>query len=553
MNAAMTWRIVASLSAVLFTGLALRAAWVETPTIDEFAHVPAGCRYLATSDFSLYSKNPPLLKMLMAAPVLAAGAKVPPDVIGSGPWMPWLYGYRFMEVNRADYLQLFFLARLIPIACTLLTALVLFAWARELVDERAAAATTSLFLLNPNVLAHGHLATIDAGCMFTVTLTLYALHWAYRWPGWARVSAAGLALGVALLVKFTAALLLPVVVGIVLMHRRPNWRRAAADFSLLFLVALVTVNIGMEFDRTCTPLGEFPLISQFCLTLQQLLPGWLPVPLPYDYFAGFDAQKLDTELGEFANYVLGAWNAESVWWYSPFALAVKSPVSWLVLLAVAPWFVRRSNWTRAQVAEIVLPLAVLFAMLALFNRLNIGLRYMLPLFPLLYLLTAAIWRGRSRWQPWAIGSVLALHAAGAVYHFPSYIDYFNPLAGGKSQGHKLLLDSNLDWGQDLYRLPKVLAELEVKEPIGLLYFGHVHPHLYGIDFYTPDKHPRQGVFAVSAHLFHGGSYLTPTADWKLAPVESNQAAWLRKFQPVAKAGSIWVFDTRQLASDSSPH
>src|SRR5690606_28044782 len=94
------WRWLFIVSAVAFAVLASHAAWVETPTIDEFAHVPSGCVYWKYGRFDLYAKNPPLWKMVMALPVLAAGAEVPPPPDQQDAWTPWTYGQKFADVNR---------------------------------------------------------------------------------------------------------------------------------------------------------------------------------------------------------------------------------------------------------------------------------------------------------------------------------------------------------------------------------------------------------------------------------------------------------------------
>ncbi len=49
----------------------------------------------------------------------------------------------------------------------------------------------------------------------------------------------------------------------------------------------------------------------------------------------------------------------------------------------------------------------------------------------------------------------------------------------------------------------------------------------------------------------GGSYVATTPDWAFVSIEPTHAAWLRQYEPVAKAGSIWVFDTRGKLKASS--
>lgn len=534
------WRWLPMAAGAIFLLLASHAAWVETPTIDEFAHVPAGCAYWHHGRFSLYAENPPLWKMMMAAPLLLAGAETPEPV---GNITAWDYGYMFAEVNTERYFTLFWLARMTTVLATLSCGFVLWLWARELFDERAAGITAALFYLNPNILAHGHLATIDAACMLTILLALYTLSWACRRPGRWRMAVAGLAWGAALLTKFTAVLLLPVLPVLLLIRRWRLWRSFAADSVLLLVVALLIVNLGMGLEGSFTRLESFVMTSSFGRSLQQSLPGWVSVPLPRSYVEGFDQQKRDTEQGEFGSYLFGAWSDSGWWYYNLVALVVKNPLLVVVLVIVGPWFWPRRPQHR-PVAEIAVPLVVLLASMTLFNQLNIGVRYLLPIFPLALLLAAAVWRGQQRWQRWLAPLVLLLHAGTAARLHPAYLSYFNLAVGGPGRGHHVLLDSNLDWGQDLYRVPSALAQIGYHGPVALLYFGHVPPKLYGIDYQLPPPRSIEGVLAVSLQYLMGGSYLALGPGGRMYDIPPDYIAWLRQYPPRLKAGSIWIFDTR---------
>lgn len=541
------WTLVAAGSATAFLVLSVLAARMETPTIDEFAHVPSGVLGLTQQRYDLYSRNPPLLKMAMAAPVLLAGAVVP-DVTGpDDAWRPWRYGRTFMAANADRYFTLFWLARLVPILCGLLTGVVIFAWARELFGLRSAAVTASMFYLNPNVLAHSHLATVDAGSMLTIVLSIYGLHRAYRRPAGWRVGGAGAVWGLALLTKFTAVLLFPVLILGILIHRRRAWVISARDVAVLAGSAWLVVNLGMGFQGSFRPLSSYRLISDFGSAVQQTLPADWPVPLPAEWVKGFDLQKLEAEEGEAGNYrfyLFGEWSARGWWYYDLVAMVAKNPLPLVLLIAVCPWFWARSSIARSTLWEVVLPVLVLVGSMMLFNRLNVGVRYLLPALPFLLLLTSIIWRGRERWQARAAVAVLACHAAVALWVFPAYLSYFNVAAGGTRSGYRVLLDSNMDWGQDLYRLPGTLAKLGYAGRIGLLYLGHVDPALYGIQYDLLPDHPAEGVFAVSVQYLEGGSYVATSPDGEMVSIEGGQAAWLRDHEPVARAGSMWIFDTR---------
>jgi hypothetical protein len=451
-----------------------------------------------------------------------------------------------MDANADHYLALFREARVVVVLLTLLTAALIFHWARELFGLAGASMSSALFLLSPTTIAHGHLATVDAACAFTMLAAVVAQRWAWRAPAVRRVLIAGGVFGVALLVKFTALLLAPAIAILVFLQRGPSWRAATRELVLYGLAALLVINVGMGFQGSGRRLADHTFVSSVGRAAQETLPGWLPVPLPAPYVLGFDAVRLNTERGEYPGYLRGEWSKQGWWYYEVVALVLKSPLAWLALLVACPWFVRRRRLPWRELATLVVPLLVVGLMVTVFNRLSYGIRYLLPVLPFLFLLIGSIWwRPRARIAPVAAGLVLAASLVPVLRAHPSHLGYFNTLAGGSERGHEWLLDSNLDWGQDLYRVPAALERLGVEEPIRLLYFGHVDPGLYGIDYEVVAERPTEGIQVVSVSFLLGFSYPVLSPEGRPVRVMRQHARWLRDLEPVAREGSIWIFDTRR--------
>jgi hypothetical protein len=59
----------------------------------------------------------------------------------------------------------------------------------------------------------------------------------------------------------------------------------------------------------------------------------------------------------------------------------------------------------------------------------------------------------------ALAALLLWQLATPVYSYPDYLAYFNFIAG--SHPEDILVDSDLDWGQDLRRLSQELARRQV--------------------------------------------------------------------------------------------
>jgi hypothetical protein len=485
------WGVALLLAA--FALLSLHGLLWDTPTVDEFAHLPAGWYYLQTGSFALFPQNPPLVKLLSALPLLAVQPAIDPAArVQNTGWYPWVFGTDFMERNRPLYDRIFLLGRLPIVLLGLLAGLLVYRWARELYGPGAGLTALTLYAFCPSIVAHTHLATVDLGAAFFTLLALYAF---YRYLGqrtWQRLVLCGLALGAMELTKFQG--------------------------------------VGQ-------PLREHRFESRSLSRLAAALPGGLPVPLPAAYLAGVDDLQLINEVGEYPNYLFGHWSRQGFKAYYLVTLLYKSPALLLLAFLLAPF--ARAREVRGQWV-LWLPALLLFATFSLLARVDYGIRYILPVLPL-----ACIYAGRL--APWlaARGQILRALGLAALVAYPwsvlqatpDTLDYFNLLAAG--QGDRILLDSNLDWGQGLKRLKRYM-DREGLETIGLAYFGHVDPALYGIHWHFPDpNHP--GPVALSANFLHGYPYAT-YANGRILPIPPGAFAWVGKSPRVAElGGGIFVY------------
>jgi hypothetical protein len=194
-----------------------------------------------------------------------------------------------------------------------------------------------------------------------------------------------------------------------------------------------------------------------------------------------------------------------------------------------------------------IPIALIFVSNILFNSFQLGVRHVLPAYPLLIVLISprvrsllAGFRSGGRSAAIAAGAALLLvwHAAGTLAVAPRYLQFFNALAGGPEGGHRWLIDSNVDWGQDLIRL-REYQEREQIEVVNLAYFGRVNPKVYGIRF-VPLERDSRGIAVVSASFLMGRPYLWHQGGrMRWVPVDTY--AWLREREPIARVGSMFVY------------
>ncbi len=520
-------RFLIVLMLAYFTVNALIAAWTHTPTVDEFVQVPMGLYHLRTGKFDLDRRNPPLIKMMTATPVWLSGARLNTDPQwrgnGEGWWM-WIFGTRFMRDNEANYFSLFFLARLVVILLGLAGGLCLYAWARQWYGAGAALGTLLLYATCPNLLGHASLATLDIGVTVLVFGGFFVLHQFSQSlrKKWAVLS--GILFGAALASKFTALFFLPLVPLLLAIERRPQNRKAwlawAGSLGWITLSAWLVVNAAYFFHG---------------------------FPLPSEFMDGIKLKTLDRVRAESPAFFLGLWSNSGWWCYYPIAFLLKSTIPFLLLISagIFGFLDRKKNaMFMAWIAWIVLPPLWLFYLLFAHFKIDFGIRYLLPALPFLMLVAGNGIRTLlgSRRMEVVLLVLLSWQLLTSLLHAPDHLAYFNESVGGPDRARRLLLDSNLDWGQDLGRLKPYMDEHGIGR-IRLGYFGHTDPKLYGISYDFPPPTPEPGIYAISANYLAGYPHaVTYAGDSLVQEVPAGAWIWLDEHKPIARVGSsIYIF------------
>jgi hypothetical protein len=178
-------------------------------------------------------------------------------------------------------------------------------------------------------------------------------------------------------------------------------------------------------------------------------------------------------------------------WFFPYTFLVKTPLALFGLMGLA---LAAARLGRAVFSYDTIPLWALLGLYwaaAILSHLNIGHRHILVTYPPLFILggAAAAWlQAHRQFARGALGLLLAAYAIEAVCWFPDYLAYFNGLVR-PSQAYRHLVDSSLDWGQDL---PGVKRYLERHPPVGpayFSYFGTASPAYYRLPAVTIYSYP----------------------------------------------------------------
>ncbi|MFN8546191.1 MAG: glycosyltransferase family 39 protein [Candidatus Binatia bacterium] len=531
--------VLAGVAAILLT-----EAFGDSVTVDEFAHLPAGLYYLRTGHFDLYRLSPPLLREIAALPVLWARPEGDFDRFTHAP-EHWALGYHFMERNAVRYHGLFELARAPMVLLTLGLVGAVHGFARRHLGANAALGAAALIGFSPTVLAHGHLVGTDVGCALGVFLAAWAALAALRRPGIGRTVVLGCALGGAQLTKFSALALYPALVLLALgaaYRTQPRWRPLAVG-AVAILLSLAIVNAAYLGQGSFTAAADLPLTDPVLRRVATSSLGHLPLPLPSDLVMGLDGQRAEAS-GVYPAYFHGTWARQGWWYYYPAALVLKEtlPLLLLVLWGATVLIARPRLLPRATLATMLVPPALFAGMLIVASDINIGVRYLLPVLPFLALISAVpLAPSAPRVARRAAVALVTLHVLASVAATPHHLAYFNQLAGEPDGAYRWLVDSNLDWGQELRHLERYLAARGVSA-VRLAYFGRAAPELYGIDYEIPRGPLTPGVYAVSANFLAGMPYFV----WDhgtVYDVPANTFVALQRLRPSAVLGrALFVYD-----------
>ena len=493
-------------------------------TSDETPNIACGMQYLDLGRYDYGPFHPPLARLAIA--------------VG-----PYLYGARAQ--NRDDRWhegnavlnsaprpgKALTLARLGILPFFLIACTVVWLWGRRLLGEWGALAPVFVFTNLPPVLAHAGLATMDMAVCAGVCTALFAFTLWLEKGTLRRSVFLGIGLALAVLCKFSALLLLPVSIAAISLlqpraRQKRNWAWIPVAFFLIW--GAYSFSFGpIVSDHKAA--GEDEILGRLPPPLLHLLET-VAVPAP-ELIQGVWQVKQHVVEGHTA-YLLGRHSYHGWWYFFPVALAVKTPLAILLLVGLGVWALRRATF-RESLGAMAVP-AVLTAAILVVNlptTINIGVRYMLPLYPFLALTAGigTVWL----WRRWRIGVVILLAWAaisGALAH-PDYIAYFNELGGAHPE--RILVDSDLDWGQDMARLGKELDRRRVPYlHMACLYTGDdTRLGLPAWDSLEPYQ-PVTGWIAVSHTMLQNYG-------WTAAQQRGRKDlafAWLEQYQPVGRVG-----------------
>jgi Dolichyl-phosphate-mannose-protein mannosyltransferase len=541
----------------------------ESTTSDEIAHLTGGFSYWKFNDYRLQPENGNLPQRWVALPAYIAGARFPD--LDQPYWRKsdvWVMGHEFFYETGEDHFPRLMWGRAMTAIMSVFLGILIFMWSRRLFGTPGAFVSLTFFAFSPEFLAHGGYATSDV-CMAFFMLASVGAYWRHLdRPGAGPFALSAVVFGLACVSKFSAPLI-PVMMAICaavhVAFRRAELGRVARSAAGHAAVAFVIIWAFYGFRYSAFN-PALPAADQFIVSWPEVyahtgrigqvihfLARIRALPEAFLYGMAYVAET-SQQRGAYLNgeHSIDGWRSFFVW-----AFAYKSTLPFLVAAAWSAWVAVRTRLRHASGLagrlEGLVPLTPLLAVFAVYwivsiqSHLNIGHRHLMPVYPVLFILLGAqgVWLARPYgWRTLFVVALLAWHIGESLWVAPHYLAYFNEAAGGPSNGRYHLVDSSLDWGQDL---PGLKAWLDANKKPGedayLAYFGSGEPRYYKLpvkrlaymNLFLEDEgyFPLgPGLYCVSATMLEL-VYSSVQGPWTIELEKEYE--FLRTFEPMFKA------------------
>ena len=559
--------------------ISISSFWNDSPIVDEIPHIGAGYSYVVQHSYQFNPEHPPLAKDLAGLGLLALNlnqsafsqkysANWPTDVNGQ-----WNFGRALIFQTGNDAVTLVRVAKIPGMIFFIISAWIVFIWTRKLFGDKAGLLAVFLFSFTPTVIAHSRLVTTDVALLFGVMISLYFLERYLENQNTKNFWIASVAIGFGQLTKFSAFLLIPLIIFLAMVWAYANHKKLSGIIHIAWKTALMVV-VGFAF--VVGPIYQLHLLNYSGDKQKEdatvILSSYgnrafadpviwasdKPVIRPFAQYGLGVLMIFQRNMGGNQTYFLGNMYNKAVKSYFPIVYTLKEPIPFLILfvMAVVGFFVyahsrerHLKEWLRNHFAETaIFSWALLYWATSINSNLNIGIRHLIPVYGGTAILVAGqlsvLYKHVKQKRAYIafVGVMCAWLLAETLMIFPYYLTYFNQLAGGPAGGHRYVVDSNLDWGQDLKRLADWVNVNNIQK-ISLDYFGWADQ-----TYYLGNKliWIRNGQYKNVVDFLRdnpSGGYLAVSATYYQQSIVSDKNyLWLTKHQPLTVIGnSIFVW------------
>ncbi len=477
----------------------------NTLVSDELHHLATGFEWLENHTYYMEALHPPLSRIIISLLLYLQGERLGKDFYKSyalkGNTFPVLYQNSLGRVKAGQ--SLIFsngasesfdrtaLIRLANLPFFILGALFLFLLTKQIfISEAIAACSVFFYTTLPIILASAGLATTDMACVFSLILaSYYGILWLEK-PNFIHSVALGIATATIAISKFSGIYFFTCYAAAAIIAKDLSEKKLSRGYSKVWLqsVAIVFVinfiivwstyrfSISSINDPDNIFIGEWHdlvnLVSTISVSVAnkiQNIGKYIYIPAS-QFWNGISELPIRNSL-KFAGYIFDqVLEYKGVIYFFPVATLFKTPISFLILSLIGIIYQLKSfgeerNWKKLFP---LLAISLTYLACTLFN-INIGLRHILPVFPLLsiYAAYAIVKVSRSldfkeklyRKQQLITSALVITYLFSSFSSHPHYISYFNFMAGDKPEN--ILIDQDLDIGQELFLIIEQLKNREI--------------------------------------------------------------------------------------------
>jgi hypothetical protein len=459
---------------LFYVGMTL-AARKFSPVDDELANIPSGLNFLKTGRYT-DPTHPPLIRYLFSIPLFVENADpLPDEPTGIFDWHE--YGKAFLFKNKVSWQQLLTNVRQVNILLCVVFLLFLFFWTKKIWGRTAGFSALIFMIFEPTFVGHGQLATLDAAFSLVILGSVFSWWIYFKNPSWRNFWWLNLAMGIAFLTKFTSiSLIFSMIICFFIFRKKGDfqfkrfWLSPFIWFLMIWAAYLFQIKSpaeDLQIGRMVTDVkvesGLDDLAAQLHLTKSTMMAIKIPA---YDFWKGFGMQTFHAmfqdkwHLKEGFQFLNGEYNRRGWRTYFAWTFLLKSTlvsIAFLlifVFLGAKKWIFERKSPDFLTTILTITP--VLLFILCSLGTINIGHRYLMPIYPFLAMGVGFLTTFSQKWVKNGVFLLLFAHILSSCVVWPHHISYFNEFS--RSKFH--LADSNIDWGQDLLFLQKDLEKAQ---------------------------------------------------------------------------------------------
>jgi len=426
-----------------------------SPTYDEPIHIGAGMEWWDKGSYTIEALHPPLSRIAGAALLYLDGIVPSPALYRNSEYaFVGLGNYLLGKDGR--YIRNLTLARMGILPFYILAGCVVFIWSNRLFGNRAALLSLLLYVLSPMIAGHAGLATTDFpyATMFITAIFAFTI-WLEK-PGGYNSIFLGLATALMVTAKFSSLVQFPAAVLLIMLWHFFYSRKRAGNH-------------------------EAKASAYFINAIFFALPCFILLLLSVYYFDGFHSlieglrEVHDKNKYGHAVWLFHRLNNHGVWYYFPVGFFFKNPLPFLIFIVMGIVFsckMLKANSNHPVFFPVLAAIGILIP--SMLGDINIGIRHILPVFPLMaiiggYGLFKMLESRKFFFSARVLAIILVIWQVVSFARIsPDYFTYFNEFAGPNPEN--VLIDTDLDWGQDLFRLQDAVKQYGIKE-ISVCYFG----------------------------------------------------------------------------------